>query len=462
MAARSSAGIGVGITITLLGVACLTLFILTIVFLSKYNATQRNYTQFQTEVEDYIRNDERQTDKVQRLRTLAAESQPRKSVVTFLNDSLQSSMQTISGSPGDTAAQMADKVAKVEGASSNNLIGVIRSRDAAIAALESQLKQAQDDRTTALADLANETQRVRAIMASHQKTVDTMNADIERYKSEVESYRADVNKTKTFMESEIERIRERAAQTESVMSERIRGLDGENLQLKDRLARLTAAKTDSIIKPQAEYALVDGEIIGLNQSSNQVTISRGRQDKIILGMTFSVYSDATAIKPDPNTGEYPRPKAKIEVINIGETSSTCRITEETKGNPVVRGDVVANAIYDPAKVYTFLVYGNFDANGDGIATAGEAADIRAMINAWGGTVTDELSGDVDFLVLGQRPQLPPRPAAGQPDVVLSEYIRLDGLVQKYNQLLAQANSTSLPILNENRLYTLIGRLSGLR
>ena len=49
MASRSSAGIGVGITITILGVACLTLFILTIVFLSKYQATNRNLLAFQTE-----------------------------------------------------------------------------------------------------------------------------------------------------------------------------------------------------------------------------------------------------------------------------------------------------------------------------------------------------------------------------------------------------------------------------
>lgn len=462
MAARSSAGIGVGITITILGVACLTLFILTIVFLSKYNATQRNYTQFQAEVEDYIRNDERQTDKVQRLRTQAQEAQPRKSVVTHLNDSLQTAMQTISGSSSDTVQRMNERLAQVEGASSNNLIGVIRAREATISSLSAERDQAKKDRETALQDLANETQRVRSIMASHQKTVDTMNADIERYRGEVQTYRDDVNKTKAFMESEIERIRERSTQTESVMSSKIRDLESENLQLKDRLARLTAAKNRDMIKGQSEFALVDGEIIGLNQGANQVTISRGLRDKVILGMSFSVYSDATAIKPDAATGEYPRPKATIEVINIGETSSTCRITGETKGNPVVRGDVIANAIYDPSKVYTFLVYGNFDANGDGIATEGEIESVKAMIAGWGGRTTDELSGDVDFLVLGQRPQLPPRPAAGQPDAILTEFIRLDGKVQRYNQLQQQATSTSLPVLNENRLYTLIGRRPGLR
>src|SRR5262249_34203630 len=152
-----------------------------------------------------------------------------------------------------------------------------------------------------------------------------------------------------------------------------------NLQLKDRLSKLQAAKSDTIMKPAAEFSLVDGDIIGLTQGANQVTISRGRKDKIILGMSFAVYSDASAIKPDAKTGEYPRPKATTEVISIGDASSTCRITSETKGNPVVKGDVVANAIYDPNKVYTFLVYGNFDPSGAGVPGPAGAADIRAMI-----------------------------------------------------------------------------------
>jgi hypothetical protein len=45
---------------------------------------------------------------------------------------------------------------------------------------------------------------------------------------------------------------------------------------------------------------------------------------------------------------------------------------------------------------------------------------------------------------------------------VGEYIRLDTLAQRYDRLLEQATSTSMPILNENRLYTLIGRRAGSR
>jgi hypothetical protein len=61
-----------------------------------------------------------------------------------------------------------------------------------------------------------------------------------------------------------------------------------------------------------------------------------------------------------------------------------------------------------------------------------------MIVRWGGKTTDELTGAVDFLVLGQRPQLPPKPTKDTPEPVVREYIRLDTLAQQYDQLLQQA------------------------
>ena len=56
------------------------------------------------------------------------------------------------------------------------------------------------------------------------------------------------------------------------------------------------------------------------------------------------------------------------MINVGDTASTCRVTSEVKGNPVVKGDVIANAIYDPNKQYKFVAFGNFDTNRDGLVT----------------------------------------------------------------------------------------------
>jgi soluble cytochrome b562 len=455
MAARTSASIGVGVTITLLAVACLTLFILMIVFLSKYQATNSQLVEQMQGTEIFVRTSERQRDDIGRLRDAA--QRQNKSVLGYLNDSWQDAAHRVAGARTLSPDQLTSRLDAVEGAASSNLLAVIRGLQTDMNDLRSQLQQAEADRLTALEDRANEAARVKQLQEQHQRTIATLNNDIDRYRSDVESFRGQVDDAKRFMDGEVERIRDRSLGTESSLNDRIRRLESENLQLVDRLSKLQTEKTDSLLKPTSEAALVDGSIIGLNQAGGSVTIDRGRRDKIILGMTFAVYSDATGIRPHAETGEYPPGKAMLEVTHVGETSSTARIISETRGNPVVRGDVIANAIYDPNKVYTFLVFGNFDANGDGHSTPGEASDIRAMIEAWGGRVVDELSGDVDFLILGQRPVLPPRPGVGSPWPVVEEFMRLDSIAQRYDRLWEQAVSTSLPVLNENRLYTLIGR-----
>jgi hypothetical protein len=71
-------------------------------------------------------------------------------------------------------------------------------------------------------------------------------------------------------------------------------------------------------------------------------------------------------------------------------------------------------------------------------------------------VVDEVTGDLDFIVLGAQPVLPPAPAAGAPIAVVNDYNRLQREIQRYNELLEAAEATSIPLLNANRLQTLIG------
>src|SRR5262249_62066820 len=110
--------------------------------------------------------------------------------------------------------------------------------------------------------------------------------------------------------------------------------------------------------------------------------------------------------------------------------SSCRPQRYKNGNPIVKGDVVRNAVFHPKKTYKFLIFGNFDANNDGVATPQEASTIEALVREWGGVVVSELSGDVDFLVLGERPSLLPPPPPTAPPAVVQEYGRLRGIVNQ--------------------------------
>ena len=65
MASRGGPGVGVYVTITILAVLSLTLFILTFVFLSKYQAEHQNLQAAQNDLKDFVTRDERLGDAAQ-------------------------------------------------------------------------------------------------------------------------------------------------------------------------------------------------------------------------------------------------------------------------------------------------------------------------------------------------------------------------------------------------------------
>lgn len=453
MASKTSTSLGVGITVTLLGVLSLGLFVAAIIFFSQSQSLRRQLTQAQADTSEILRAEERNSDAVLRLKDEA--KRDNKSAMGYLVESMRSLNLKISGSGSDTPKQLLEKLDGL--APTGSVADAVAGLRNEIQAAGTKLAEAESARNAALDQAKQESERTGALAESFKQTVAKQNAELEKNRAELDSYRQGVNKKKEDYDAALDKVRGEAQAREAQLNERIKKLEAESLTLIDRLNQLQAAKSKDQLKPGSEAALVDGSVIAIDSSAGTITINRGARDKVFLGITFAVYADATAIKPDEKTGEYPRGKATVEVISVGDSSSVCRITSEVRGNPIVRGDVVANSLYDPKKVYTFLVYGNFDVNSDGRPTAAEADQIRAIVKDWGGTTVDELTGNVDFLILGARPTVPPRPAPGAPLAVVQEFIRLDTAAQRYDTLFSQATATSIPVLNENRLYTLIGK-----
>jgi len=451
MAGKSSTSVGVGATIVVLGVAAFVLFVLTIIFFGKMGKLEKELTDLRLSTSEYVRENERQSDTVRRFADLA--SRERKSVVGYLVESHRSTMSKVTGSAGDTFELLETKLDGFEDIN-GSVFQSLRDRDSQIATQQRQLDDQQSALSAAEQNLLNETERVDRIRSEFDEKQAAMRVDVDQAKEQVEGYRLGVNELNSDMEARLEECRNDARENESRMRDEVRSIRNENLRLQDNIARLQQKKSKDLVSPTDEFALVDGFVAGINSVSREASISLGSNDKIKLGMSFAVYADATSIRPDKN-GNYPRPKAQIEVIRINSDSATCRILTELKGNPIIAGDVIANPVYDPNKVYTFLVFGNFDLNSDGVHSSMARPGVEAMIRDWDGRITDELTGDVDFLVLGDRPVLPPQPSGRSPHEVQLEYIRLKNIVTRYDDLYDKAVKTSLPILNLNRLETLL-------
>jgi len=449
--AKTSTSVGMGITVTLLGILLLATFILAVVF---YGQKQRLQKDLEAEL-DKSRDVMTPGDREQHQDLFALAQENRESFVSYLANSLRETMREVTGSANSTVADLQSRLENIEGADTAPLLTVTNSLKEENDRLEQELASARQARDDALADLQAEVARVDALQASHQDTMAALNAELDSYATRLDEYRGSVETTIARNNTRVEEIRAGASETEANLRDQIASLEQEVLVQQEVIDELRAERTEDTLKPTNEAALVDARVIGTDAPRGQVVIDVGRDKRVVLGMSFEVYSDAGSIRPGPD-GEYPRGKATVEVIRIDPTSSLCRIIRENRGNPIVAGDAVANAVYDPNKTYTFVVFGNFDADRDGLATPQERRNISSLIGGWGGEVVEELTGDVDFLVLGQRPILPPEPPPDAPIVVIQEYIRKQRDAREYDRLFDIAIKTGIPVLNENRLYTLTG------
>jgi hypothetical protein len=145
-------------------------------------------------------------------------------------------------------------------------------------------------------------------------------------------------------------------------------------------------------------------------------------------------------------------------MRVGDLTSTARVIRSTPGRPVVKNDLLANAVYSPSHRYRFLVHGKFNVDGDKFASADETQLIVQRIKDWGGTVSseDRVTGDLDFVVIGEVPEEPNplSPTASNEEV--DAYQRAKASKDQYEKILNDATRARIPVLNWNRFQSLTG------
>ncbi|MCA9311245.1 MAG: hypothetical protein KDA21_08570 [Phycisphaerales bacterium] len=453
MATRTSASVGMMVTLAIFALLTLALFVLTIVFFARTTRLQADMAAAQLEYETAIRPSER-NDRWLELQRLAQDEGM--GVVAYLDGQIDDLKKMAAGTARVSLATVAEQKAELLGPDAGSYYDSVRDLNQRNERLRSELKSAQEALDAANIDLQAEVERVQNIEDEHTRTVQGLNDQINNYKSQIDGYREELASAKRQMDDRVGNIRGDLEDRISDLETTLNSTDAKLRIAEAQLKELRAAKANETLRAEFEGALVDAHVIGINAPANEIYIDRGRNDRVVLGMTFEVYDDAGSIRVNPETGNYPQGKSTVEVIRLSDSSSTARILRERRGNPIVNTDVLANAIYDPNKTYAFAVYGNFDTNGDGIHTRQEAQDIKGLIESWGGRVMDDVSGNTDFLVLGVKPLLPPEPKSGDPIEVIRNYLDLSQDAARYDTLFNTAGQTGIPVLNQNRLYTLTG------
>ena len=328
----------------------------------------------------------------------------------------------------------------------------LRENENTITTLSERVKNLTDENDSLRDSLAMaRTERDRTLEASPERV-------IEPIRSADSEYQQQVAQAIDMLEQAKDRNRKQFVGQIQDMEREVDRLEIDNIQAQSRIEELNKLIDRSRIQSPDPASLVDGEVIEVTGRGDQVYINRGQDDQIVLGMTFEVYDDAAQIRTDEN-GNVPRGKASIQVVKVGETTATAKVTRGTKGRPVVSKDVIANAIYDPNYRFKFLIHGKFDIDGDGRPSDEETRYLQRQVEAWGGELVADgaITGDLDFLVLGVEPPNPLPPESGDSDLRIQQILDQRLVYQQYQDLFNAAKKADIPVLNANRLRILTGQ-----
>lgn len=237
---------------------------------------------------------------------------------------------------------------------------------------------------------------------------------------------------------------------------RVNEVEDERKRLEDiqvRYAELQAKLGELQVKPGERLTArrEDGQVVLAVPGDDVVYIGLGRRHHLTTGLQFAVYP-AEGIPLDG------RAKGRVEVIKIHENTAACRIVGAARQEIIVRGDLVANPIYDRDRTLQFVVVGWFDADGDGVQDRTGGDRVRSLIVQWGGNVVDTLTSGVDFVVAGAPPLVPAVAAgtevrdrdAGDPQLLRGQER------DAFESVLASAANLSIPILTQDVFLQFLG------
>lgn len=200
---------------------------------------------------------------------------------------------------------------------------------------------------------------------------------------------------KAFNEAnqKIEEVAQQAAASLREAKNKIGLLEVDNVTLKNKLNEFTNEVFDH----------ADGEVIRVASGLNTVFIDIGSADGLTSNRTFSVFDQSVT------DFESATAKATIEVVRVDTFRAEARITHENSIDPVIRGDHILTATWDPGFTVKLALAGRFDLDGDRFD---DTEKLIQMIERNGGEVvashdlkgkvTGKISSEVRYLVKGNQ------------------------------------------------------------
>ena len=380
--------------------------------------------------------------------------QPRQSVATQLTSQIDELCQLLTGERGgftDAKAKAEETVAAIGSTPGRGLAVEARELHQQLAAMKSagekrdsreaqlqgelaQLRKAQeDDKAFFAAKLDELSAQKKALEIQVEESHKRYLEDQQRAEAEMEKVRSDLNKEIASRNQQLNESEEQLREKDETIARLRAELDKKRGPLGSEIASR---------KP-------DGKIMRVLDRAGICYIDIGAKDRVTPGLTFSVYP--TSGIPDNGEG-----KARLVVTTVQDSVSECRIAKQKAEDPIITGDLIANVAFDTQRRYLFAVEGLFDLRGAGQPSPQDAKEVRLLISRSGGDVTDQISVQTDFVVLGSEPPRPPRPSDSAQETVWAVYHSQMQDFNRYQEAKQAAMNMHIPILNTNRFLAFVG------
>jgi NAD-dependent DNA ligase len=380
---------------------------------------------------------------------------------------------TITGVPGETSAEVkvqsaTAKVRDIETklAKQNPELGDVDANTTLLQMtdkLGTALKNSKDEAAATKEQLATLQSRFDGAMKASNEKETILLAEKDKFQGQFEKVRSDYSDLKSLLEKksgeQVNDLYKRLDREKAGREETNKELLKTQAELKAAQGRIERMLKEDVYPvrppPDTEAAAYkpDGKVLIVDDQAKIVHINLGSDDHVYRGLTFSVYDRG---QPIPKDG---RGKAEIEVYDIQKNISLARIIKSDPKNSIVVDDIVANLIWDPAKTNTFVVAGDFDLNGDGKTDPQAIDQIKVLVEKWGGKVENTVTVNTDFVILGAPPEVGKKPTLEETEASPNANTKYEDVVKRaaeYKQILGQAETLSIPILNGDRFLYFIG------
>ena len=237
------------------------------------------------------------------------------------------------------------------------------------AALEAQLKKAQEQYRQTVARLTDEKQKLEAqFRKDRDKLV--------REKEQLATRSQQIDQQLAALKNEFRKKEEEYA-----------------TEIRAREKRLTATKAQLAEYEKPSFEHPDGRVTVVNHKLRLCYIDVGSEDGVQQQQTFSVYdADQSEVMVD-------RPKGSIEVVRVlGPHQTLCKIIDDDVDNLVRENDTIYTPAWDPGRAVHVVLAGLMDVNDDGIS---DRSLVEHLLHLNRAVIDDAVSSETRFVILGK-------------------------------------------------------------